>query len=128
MQVKDQMVWMMLEERSKLHEEKRALQEQVESLQQDVQAKDRKIEALEVSLLVSFRACALCSVPGASVRFAEDAAGTDLATAAPSALACSVVRTGTCVRRRGVSSPDGWMDAVPTERRPGRGGELEAAV
>lgn len=47
-QVKDQMVWMMLEERNKLHEEKRALQEQTESLQQEVLAKDRKIEALEV--------------------------------------------------------------------------------
>lgn len=43
-QVKDQMVWMMLEERSKLNEEKRALQHQVE-------VKDRDIEALEVLLL-----------------------------------------------------------------------------
>ena len=100
MQVKDQMVWMMLEERSKLHEEKLALQEKVESLQQDAQAKDRKIEALEVSLLY------LAPVPCVPMLF------------------CAV---HTRLRRRGASSPDGWM-LCPTERRLGRGGKLEAAV
>ena len=51
-QVKDQMVWMMLEERNKLHDEKRALQEETESLQQEAQIKDAKIEALEVFVLL----------------------------------------------------------------------------
>jgi len=49
-QVKDQMVWMMLEERSKLNKDKTALQREVE-------AKNRDIEALEVLLSPRLLCC-----------------------------------------------------------------------
>ena len=49
-QVKDQMVWMMLEERSTLNKDKIALQ-------QEVEAKNRDIEALEVLLSPRVLSC-----------------------------------------------------------------------
>jgi hypothetical protein len=50
-QVKDQMVWMMLEERRKMQDEKRGLEKEVETLTQSLQDKSNELEALEVCYL-----------------------------------------------------------------------------
>jgi len=47
LQVKDQMVWMMLEERKKLSQEKSELQQANDALKLQLQAKDLDIESLE---------------------------------------------------------------------------------
>ena len=49
--MKDQMVWMMLEERRKMQDEKRGLEKEVETLTQSLQDKSNELEALEVCYL-----------------------------------------------------------------------------
>jgi hypothetical protein len=50
LQVKDKMVWMMLEEGKKAHEEKRRVEEEVEALQRQLQDKDRQLQRLDREL------------------------------------------------------------------------------
>ena len=50
-------MWMMLEERKKLHDEKRELQAQNEALQRQLDAKDHELEALQVDAVA--RSCCL---------------------------------------------------------------------
>ena len=51
LQVKDQMVWMMLEERSKLQEKNKTLEAHNEALQQQLTAKGHELEAIAVAPL-----------------------------------------------------------------------------
>ena len=51
LQVKDQMVWMMLEERSKLQDKNKTLEAHNEALQQQLAAKGHELEAIAVAPL-----------------------------------------------------------------------------